>query len=186
MRMRENIIKTMEKSKKEDKIITVYSDIDDYTNYECGFFYLKSENEFVLKSVTETGLYDGYLVIELDDVYRVDYDGQYERKLEKLYNLNRSRHSKRVKENIFSEQNLFIDVMEMAESNNLYISLIFDNDEEEIVSGIVEEFTDEYVKLKVINEYGEFDGYTTVDIDEILKLSCDGEDEQVIKKLHES
>lgn len=91
--MEENhILSVLKRSHEESLMVSVYSDRNEPEGFSAGFIDSLSAEQFVLKHVTPEGIQDGYIIRRTEDVFRVDAGGEYERRLELLYTLQKQRH----------------------------------------------------------------------------------------------
>lgn len=53
-----------------------------------------SESHFLLAHISPQGIYDGFIVKSLENVFEIKYDGKYEKKISNLYQLQNQSHKK--------------------------------------------------------------------------------------------
>ena len=72
--------------------------------------------------------------------------------------------------------------MNWAIKKNYVVSI--QNEEENInIQGLIKEINAENIVIQVINDNGEYDGITYMDISYITRIDCDSTDEQTLKLL---
>lgn len=161
-----------------NKIVSFYDD-KDYTNaHYTGFIAAYNDSEILINHITPSGYYDGYILKRIEDIFRVDYDGNYEIKIEKLYNL-RNQHHQQI---TFIQDEILYTLMDFAIQNKLIISLEFCND---TLSGFIIDYQDEVITLEIIDEFGKSHGISVVNLNEVDVFYVDTDDEQDLKLLHE-
>ena len=156
------------------KISSFYCNPDDCDAHYTGFVERFNDSEILIAHITPNGYYDGYVLKRISDIYRVDYDGEYEKKIEKLYTLRAQKHS-RIDTCEKNNGALLFAVLDYAKDNNLVVSLDF---EDSHISGLINCYNDTIVKLCSINDNGKKDGLAIVKLDNILSIDLDTEYEQ--------
>lgn len=142
-----------------------------------GYIAAYKEDELLIKHISPSGYYDGFILIHISDLIRVDIAGQYEQKISTLYTLREQKHPNL---NCAGEC-IFFTLMEFAQNNQLIVSLELDDC---VLSGFVQSFSEDHVHLEVLDEYGRTDGDTYLLSDEILSVALDTSTEQNIKLLN--
>lgn len=177
------ILSTLNDSLKERIIVSVFSNRNNPESCAVGFIEKISDEQVVIKHVTSTGLYDGYAIRRLNDIFRVDINGQYEKRLLKLYNVQNQEHPNIIKTK--KEANLFKEVLTVAQNLKLVVSVCIDETEEqEDIVGWVKDFGDKEVIIKQISFEGLDDGESAFYIEDIVKINCDSNDERVLGMLN--
>lgn len=67
-----------------EKYISLYTDIEDTLSFHYGKILSVNEKDIAIYLISPDGSLDGILVIETWKVYRIEVDGQYEAKINKL------------------------------------------------------------------------------------------------------
>ena len=142
-----------------------------------GYVAAYNNDELLIKHISPNGYYDGFILIHISDLFRIDIAGQYEQKITTLYMLREQNHPNI---NCAGECILF-GLMEFAQNNQLIVSLELDDC---VLSGFVQSFSEDHVHLAVLDEYGRTDGDTYLLSDEILSVALDTSTEQNIKLLN--
>lgn len=161
----------------QNKVVSLYCDRENIEKHLTGYICSYNEDEILISHITPSGYYDGFILKHIKDIFRIDYDGEYERKIEKLYNLKEQSH---YKISIYSESILY-PILEYAKENSHIVCLELQNNN---ISGFVNEISD-FIHLKVIDDYGLENGISVIDIDEVITISVDTEDEQDLKLIME-
>ena len=64
-------------------VLTIYSeDIDE--DYIYGKIVMRNEEEVIIAQINDKGESDGYLYLQWEGIYRIDYESSYEEKIERL------------------------------------------------------------------------------------------------------
>ena len=142
-----------------------------------GYIAAYKEDELLIKHISPSGYYDGFILIHISDLIRVDIAGQYEQKITTLYALREQKHP----DLSCAGECIFLTLMEYAQNNKLIVSLELDDC---VLSGFVQSFSEDHVHLEVLDEYGRTDGDTYLLSDDILSVALDTSTEQNIKLLN--
>lgn len=158
-----------------NQIVSVFCDRSRPESHLTGFIDAASDCEIVLKHISPEGRYDGFVLIHRDDVYRIDADGEYEQKIQKLYNLKNQSHP-----DLQYSEYLYDDLLSFCKEQNFIVSVELEECE---LSGFLVNFDSEFVQLQLVNDYGKRNGETVLSTNEIISFSVDSEKEQDIKLL---
>lgn len=135
------------KKLKEEKIITVYyEDMDE--EYVCGFVRGVTETELVLACVDRYGENNGFLLLELEGIYRIDFESVYENKMEFLYEKKQQKHELINFEE--SGKSLRTTLLQWAYQNGKTVEMDFENCYPE-ACGYLEEESGH--KIRMIDRY---------------------------------
>lgn len=143
-----------------------------------GYVAAYNEDELFIKHVSPDGYYDGFILIHISDLIRVDVAGQYEKKISTLYTLRNQKHPYVN----FVSNGFFASLMEFAHNNRLVVSIELDDS---ILSGFIQFFDENCICLQVVNEYGYTDGETYILSDNVLSVAVDTSTEQNLKLLND-
>ena len=87
------MIKCLNDCFENKKIASFFCNQNDTNLHLTGYVEKFNESELLIAHVSAHGYYDGYILKHLEDIYRIDYDGEYENKIEKLYKVKNQKHS---------------------------------------------------------------------------------------------
>lgn len=176
----------MKQSIGEGVIVSIFSNRNQPDKCSVGYVAKISGDEVLINHVTTTGLNDGYVVRKLKDVYRIDINGQYEKKLHGLYTLQNQIHKELIKKEMSDDLNLFEEVLIESQKDILIVNICIDESEEQdSIIGYVNSVDDKEVVISRISENGLSDGESVILIDDIVKINCDSTDERILKLLHQ-
>ena len=171
------MIKNIEYCFKNNKIASFYFNKDDNQVHLTGFVHYFNEDEILISHITPRGEYDGYFFNRISNIYRLDYDGDYEIKIQHLYNFKKQSHPC-----IECDENgILFPLLNYAQNNDLIISCELQNDK---ITGLVNGY-DNWIYISVIDDKGKENGVSILDIDEVITFSCDTDYEQDLKMLSE-
>lgn len=158
------------------QIVSIYCDRDNPASHLTGFVHELSEEYVLIRHVNPDGLYDGFVLVRQEDVFRVDYGGKYEQKVQALYNIKKQTHPE-----LPNDTSLYSSLLGFCNAHQLVISVEL---EDTIVSGFIVLFDYDYIHLQVLDEYGTNNGEMILDTCHIISLAVDTSTEHNILILH--
>jgi hypothetical protein len=169
----------LQRARDNGHALAVYAESMERDRFCVGTVLGVSEQEVLLALVCPEGRYDGYRLMKIDDVLRVNECGQYERRVMELY----AREDKQHAQFPIDEADLMVSLLAFAKKNRLIVRLeFFDADS---TQGFYDERLGEIAAFNCLCDFGEDDGKAYVRGDEIRSIDCDGRHEQFIKRLYE-
>lgn len=160
-----------------ETLVSFYDDINDTEKFYVGY-YICSDDEFALFNlVTTRGYEDGLYLTAIDNIFRIDYDDLYTKKIEKLFCINNQRKIDFPNNN----SELFKNIVNYSIENDYIVSIGYEDNQ---ISGFVKEFYNDYIVISSVNEYGEYDGRSIVSNSIIEFLRCNSGDERNISLLN--
>lgn len=173
------MIRSVEYCFRNKIIASFYYDDCNTQRHLVGYIERFNDSEILIAHISSRGCYDGFILKHIEDIYRIDYGGEYEKKIEKLYKIRGQMHATI---NTFgSDDEIFYSLMDFVEQNSFLVTLEF---AESCITGLVNGYSDDIVYLTIINDYGEEDGISIVHIDEIQTVSVDSDNEQDLRTLY--
>lgn len=179
-----HILNFLNRSMESREIISVFTDREQPEKCSVGIVAAVSQEQVLINHITPLGRYDGYVVRRIDNIFGVDIDGQYEQKLEILYNLQAQTHPQILNRKISAEDNIFLEVLNRAQECDLIVNVCVDDSEtQESIIGFVKNISDIDVVINRVSENGRYDGEIVFLIADIVKLNCDSDEKQALKLL---
>lgn len=173
----------LEKAKKENSLIAIRSNTDDTDKFSAGYVLQLTDDIISIKAINPHGLPDGVFIIKTTDLYGIDFDDRYLKRLRKRMEGSKKLFSDTPSPNFFSDsENNIRTVLEQAKEKgqmvnvNLYHDLGF--------YGYIQELNETEFSIKAFTEYGEYDGISIYLIEDIRNIYWDDIDirERVIEK----
>ena len=159
---------------------SIYCDPSDRQKHYTGYIEKVNKNEILIAHISNNGYYDGYVLRPTEDIYRIDYDGEYEKRIDTLYKARRQTHN--VLFIISDKESLFLSALRAAKENDLVVSLILDDD---CRTGWIKGYDNDVVLLRALNDNGEKDGIAIVRVSDVDVLEIDTDYEQDLRLLSE-
>ena len=150
---------------------SIYASEENANGHLTGIITECKEPFFVIKHMTPEGEYDGYFLVMLDDVWRIEINGPYERKIEALYRLKNQTH----REWTFLEGDYLQQVYE-------YSAFVSVETESKEYQGILKQIGKEFICLSAANDDGSPDGIKYIRRETIMSIGVDGKEERRIMK----
>jgi hypothetical protein len=155
-----------------NQICSLYFDKEENSAHLTGYIIAKNNDELICKHINQRGEYDGYIWSRVSDLYRISYNGKYDRKIAKLYNYKKQKHPDYNPKG----KSLAKDLLAYARQNGYLVSIELNTDG---ITGWVRDFSNTKVVIECLDSYyADSDGIETVSIDEVNTISCDTDFEQ--------
>lgn len=162
---------------RQNKNILIYC-CEDSNKFLYGKLLSVNDCEFALIMYTPCGEYDGIIVKSIEDITRIEYDGQYDQKMQKVLSRNLD-----AEKYIIDNSLITSSILELSLKLNKIVSIELLGSGYDDVVGFVDEISDNKCTVKLIDEYGYEDGYSFILISDITQVMFDGERESLFLKL---
>ena len=154
--------KILDEFKSNEKIVSLFTDSEDVLGY-CSGIVLDYDEDYLIFNSIEDGNDDGLMIFNTSDIFRIDTDGKHEKKLDSLFDKNNKKEYK-----LEYGENLLDTVLDYSKKNNLVISVCLDYSLfDDYVMGFVSSYDEETLIIDSYDEFGEADGKTYINIDDI-------------------
>lgn len=164
----------------EDTLVSLYDNRNNISRFIFGKLLFVNEDFFIIQLFSSTGHLDGLLLKRIDEVFRIEINSSYHKKIMKLIELNNARTEKID----FCDSKPIESFLEFAKYNNHVVSVeILGGDSFNLI-GFIESNHDNICKIQQIDEYGYFDGLSVFNITDVTEISCNSSSEIVIKNLY--
>lgn len=162
-----------------NKKASIYTNEQETNKFHYGTILAVNDKEIAISMISPKGEFDGVSVIPTDFVYRIETDGQYSEKMEKLCSdmyydkFDKELDTSKIKESL----------LDIAVQTQQIVSLeLVDSGYYDVV-GFVKEIKDGCCRIRVVDEYGAEDGDSFVMLDNITQVCYASEDENLILRL---
>ncbi len=171
--MKEKLLELQQKNKN----ISIYCS-EDNNKFLYGKLLSVNDYEFALLMYTPHGIFDGIIVKKIEDITHIEYDGQYEQKMQKILSQNID-----IKKYYIDDTQITSSILELSLKFNKIVSIELLNSGYDNVVGFVDEIHDNKCTIKLVDEYGYDDGYSYIIISDITQVVFDSERESLFLKL---
>lgn len=162
------------------EIVSVYVDAEDPELYRSGFLLAVEGKHFLLAEVAENGRYYGHTVYRTKELFKIEFGGKSEDREHALYSLYEQTHPAVEA----GGKSLIADLLEYAKKNRLIVSIVQYGEESGDLCGFVKSVRKGVVELHLVDEYGMRNGVSVCMLDSVTRVYCDGEYEQVRRRLY--
>jgi hypothetical protein len=168
-----NLIRNVfEESKKTKLLLSIYQDCNDINKFFVGYVLEIFQDSILIDIFDEYGKNDGYLLLRLMDIIKVEKDSIY------LNNLNKFIFIENAKLDTLTAkgQNGIVDIISLCRKNNilLTIELIYDD----FIIGFVSDEDDDYYQIETYSKDGLYQGKTFIKYTDIQRLHFLGNEEK--------
>ena len=111
-----DIINSIKFCRDKRKVANVYLDKEDTCHHLTGYITACNDDEVLIAHINTRGEYDGFVYEYASNVYRVEYDGEYENKIGTLYKLKHQSHPQFEPD----EGNILFSLLKFAENSKLW------------------------------------------------------------------
>lgn len=172
-------MKTMKYCCENHILVSIFeNDSDEPDECWAGYIQCCNEEEILFSHITPDGEDDGFVWKRVDSIYEIDYSGKYERRLEYLY------HYKNPHQNEFKGKDSFL--LESLLNNAIEgRAVICCRTPYMDIMGYVKDFDNDVLIIQEVSEYGEILGMSSIAMEEVETVMCNGVDEQSRKLLCE-
>ena len=163
--------------------VCLYDNRETPAKFRFGKIMYADDTDLLLYEISRYGTFDGLSLLQTANVYRIEKNGQYQKRMEIL-----------MRSNIFPEVRLDIrsgkikhSFLRHLASSEKIASVGLEGDE--TVTGMVERVDDTAFVMRQIDYYGYEDGQATIALDAITEITCDSREEKVLEilwKIHQN
>ncbi len=157
----------------------IYTDEQEPSRFIYGKVLAVDENWVVLQLASPDGAYDGVVVMDTGCVFRIETDGKYGRRMEKLCS---DGSFPDFCEKIDGE-NIMLSVLKIAKDRRTLVSFELCQSGYDDITGFVETADEGKCRIRQFTCDGEADGVSAVSLEDISQISFEGEDERRIMRL---
>ncbi len=161
------------------EFLSVYYTASDWSRFCFGNIEFVSDDWTVLKAYTKFGDWDGYAFRPTADVYRIEFDGRYEKDLSKLIQ-SKSAATQRI--NFDRKMDPLKTVFDLSKKERIPVD-IWGQDHSMPRSGIIDDVKAGIIYFQVVDANGKLDSKMRVDIEEITGVDIWSTDTRRLTKL---
>jgi hypothetical protein len=161
------------------KLIMIFTNDENYTEFTAGIVSAISDFWFLLKRVDINGHADGFACIPMDIVFRAEIDTVLINRIALLWKMHEDEHR------ILPQQELDLmrGFLESARRLQVAVSLEILDSRRNDLSGFVQHLDETFVKIGILDFTGNISGTSLVSIDSITQAVMDSANEKTLKIL---
>lgn len=164
------------------KLVSVFSDINFPTRFSAGFILDVSKNFVLMAHITPFGFYDGFIIKKLSHIFKIESDGKYGNKVQKLYQIQNQSHTSIQLSTESPVCNLLIHAMNYE---LIVCGEMLDSENDDFQGYVTKIDNASHVRIQSVDDYGRINGIQIIKIDDITHLACDSDNEAALKILFE-
>lgn len=164
-------------------LVSCFIDSEDLDVFEVGFVESVGDTTACLRAIDESGESDGRVVCRIDEIERLQVGTTY---LKYLKILHESRGKVFRAEPVDLVQITLADMpatLRFAKEQRILVTV--QDYEKESLSGFVSELDEDWVEIETILQDGKSDGYTVLQMNDLLRVSVGGKKEQAVGFIHQ-
>ena len=162
----------------QETIVCLYSSA--YSeNFAAGFVEAVNEKHVVLRSFSTHGRYDGWLLRQLENMPRIEFGGRYEESLLFLSKAREAKHPEDFLPKFETDTDLLMEFLLAAQKHEFIVSI--DTGSQSNIIGFVKTVEATTVTVSKVDNNGDMDGESVVELEAIEKVNADDEDCQDLK-----
>lgn len=150
------------------ELVSVYVNLDEQEHFAVGYVMKVLEEQVLLLNVGLHGDFDGYTAIYISDIYRIERESQYLKKIKDLCLFDISDVFK-----IEDDNTPILSVINTSIKKKIVIKLLLLSSNNVIV-GYITDINDYSINILQVDDYGYTDGYTVVKYEDIVQI-CIGD-----------
>jgi hypothetical protein len=183
--MEKNVfLQLLNEAMNEKRFVSVSTDKDNTDRFTVGFILNIDEETILLNSINPDGYDDGLILININDVYLIEYDDLYLKQLRFIHE-NSIELSKKATINLPSineNEDIFYKMLDKCQEEGILISINLSYGIG--LTGVIKKIDSEFVILQSINESGQEDGVTCFKISDIIRIFIDDKNIRKIQLLN--
>lgn len=164
---------------KELSLCEIYSNPDDTNKFCVGYVLAVDDNNCVVQTIDRYGAYDGVSCLFNEDIIQIRTDTKY---LSAMLKLARYKGNNTIKD--VSYDRLFRDILFDIKENVRICEIELCDSKLCDIMGYIRDFNDDNIKILCVDDFGENDGETIIDINTISHVSYDSIDTIRLEILH--
>ncbi|MDF1494829.1 hypothetical protein [Caproiciproducens sp. CPB-2] len=178
----DNLLTCLAVLNRDKEIVLIYTNAEQTQNFSAGVISEIFDNEVIISHYLPNGKYDGYVVKQISNIYKIETDSKYVKKIKILGKINKTKYDQLCR----VQGSGFLTLLTYAHETKKVVTVELINSGNNDATGFVQQINDKYCIILMLDEYGENDGVSMFNIEDISHLSCDGDDEIVLKQLHDA
>jgi pimeloyl-CoA synthetase len=176
-RARDKFHEVLRRKQEDGKLVCIFHGEDGSDKFDVGFVESLTASTVTLLAVSPRGDFDGRIVMNLEDLNRIETDDRYSKKIELLNHYRESVFKPDDKVDISARQSAPIDHLKKAQAENSVVCV--EDQSGNTVTGFVAEIGDDYVEIEMLSQNGDPDGRAVVHIGNMARMQVGSREQQV-------
>ena len=162
------------------EICSVYNDGNETTKFSVGFIVDYDAKFFLMEQITPYGKNDGIQCNLVDFIIKIETASGYIKKIEKLYSFNKQKR----RSIIDCKSDVVVALLNFAIKNCRICSIVLCESNNKDIVGYIKNISKDIATIQNVDENGNEDGNTFVELGRISQITCGSEDEEKLEILH--
>jgi hypothetical protein len=175
------LLKLVKASNERMEIMSFFSSHEQTEYFSVGIASEVFEKEIIIDSFQSSRFHDGFITRRISDIYRIETNTRYNRKIRVLSEISGARHEKMRR----VDENGFTTLLTFALENRKVVSIELHDSDRTDAAGFVMKITGDECSILLLDPYGEAEGESLFKIADISHMTCDGESEIAILQMHD-
>ncbi|MGN1081566.1 MAG: hypothetical protein ACI4QV_05700 [Acutalibacteraceae bacterium] len=163
----------------QKKPVSIFTSSQDTGKFHFGIVLAVNNEEIAFQLISPNGEYDGIKAMNVEKIIRVETDGQYAEKMNKLCRINKCS----LPNETLEEKNIIKSALFTAFKRKEILSIELNNSGYDDIVGFVQTIEKGQCEIKQVDEYGFEDGFSYVSVCDITYISFSSEEEKRIMNL---
>ena len=176
------IISELRHAMRNHSLISLCGDSDSFDDAAMGYILAITPSSLLFQRVLVSGLDGGYEVWRLTDVHHVACEGRFEQCQQTLHE-NRDELYREAEPPELEGENLHGALLRQAMENKLFVDVI-PEDPAESLQGFVLDLGNDFVKIQIVDSYGEEDAQAIISLDSVRSVHYNSPSNQRREFLH--
>lgn len=152
--------KNIEKLIKSKELVSIYTN-ENSESFEVGVCLACDEEYLIYNSINKFGEDDGLVCVRIDDIFKISYNGKYEKMIKKLWS------PLSYEDFTIDSKNVLLSFLKNVQERNKIVYVECFEDEEEAIIGYIEDADENTITIKYYDCYGEYDGTSLFSLDSV-------------------
>lgn len=181
MKTKDLLNNLISESQKKETLLSIYDNKNDIDKFYVGYVAEIFDDSILLYSYNENGEEDGYLLIRLVDIFKIEKESIYLKSLSFLVQQNTSTNRKLNWKIRNGREEGVAEMISMCHEQKILVTikLIY----EDYIVGYVVEDDDEFLFIEAYSKNGMQDGYNLIWFRDIQNIHFEGKEEKNLIKL---
>ncbi len=173
----------LQKEKRRHRVVSLYAMPSEESPLSSGYVMACDTDSILMQEVDPYGYEDGISLTRLDRIGHLETDGKYEKRLQKLFALNKQKSLN--EEKVIHEALLENYLQEAFRDQRIVTIYSVESEGGDLISGYITELDETSITLQILTYYGEKDSVCYLDKERINYVRSQSHYEQSIGLLNE-
>lgn len=174
------ILEKLREIKENKKAACFYINKNNTRSFLVGYVLEFNDKYFLIASISNEGLYDGFILMETSKIIKIEIDNKYIKKILTLIDYQKTVY----KALNFNKDNLVKELISFAQKQNYIVSIELVNGGYYNAEGYVNNIEKEGCEIRNMTQYGENDGIAFIKFSDITKIECNCLEQIALKILN--